>query len=562
METTQYYYPPEYLREPLEAYLRLQATTPGSEAGAIRSLITTEGQGQKQTLTSDEETSLIHAAYLYYNINYDTPWLQQDIEGLTIIERLNRAADWLYTTRLEPNHQLLWRDPLPFWGDIPLVGNTSYKTDFSPDQRIISIYDQALAYLAFIELATMNAAVGDTIQADAWQNKAESLKKQINNYLWNNKVGYYPWIETKNEDLVANNAQISIANALAVYGGLSDFQQNQTIFESLEWARTTAGVSKPGLSLYPYNNEASSGFVAGESYNGGVWDWWAGLQIQAEFFNGFAEMGQTHLLQVVNEWQKHPGNIIEWQASGGTEEEGSHYHLASAGTMGSAIIKGFFGVQLTGEGLSVQPRLGLNDGFIRVYQPTTDRYAAYSYDWNQDTINIAYGTNASGPVQFQVLKLHSEHIQQVTIDGQIVPFTSETVGLDTYTTFTASEGQHQIEISKGFPPVSAGEEIVSRNQPTLSNTYQPSVAPNSVEPRLEIREGIAEKSSLREGEKWQKDSTSEGIALRNTHEAWAALLRFVSTGWVILTSLILMVLAAIRRFSARRRVRPMKPKHF
>ena len=48
--------------------------------------------------------------------------------------------------------------------------------------------------------------------------------------------------------------------------------------------------------------------------------------------------------------------------------------------MGSAIIEGFFGVELNGQGLTLQPRLGLNDGFIRVYQAATDRYAAASGD--------------------------------------------------------------------------------------------------------------------------------------------------------------------------------------
>src|SRR4029450_949560 len=110
METAQYYYPDEYLREPIEAYLRRQygpdtvsldgdlGVVAGN--GAIGGIITPQGRSNKQTITSDEETSLIHAAYLYYNISYNTAWLQQPVKGLPVIARLNLAADWLYSHRL------------------------------------------------------------------------------------------------------------------------------------------------------------------------------------------------------------------------------------------------------------------------------------------------------------------------------------------------------------------------------------------------------------------------------------------------------------------------------
>jgi len=45
---------------------------------------------------------------------------------------------------------------------------------------------------------------------------------------------------------------VSIANALAVYAGLTNFTQSQAIFDNLEQARLAAGVKKPGLSLYPF----------------------------------------------------------------------------------------------------------------------------------------------------------------------------------------------------------------------------------------------------------------------------------------------------------------------
>ncbi|MFN8456611.1 MAG: hypothetical protein U0401_18415 [Anaerolineae bacterium] len=99
----------------------------------------------------------------------------------------------------------------------------------------------------------------------------------------------------------------------------------------------------------------------------------------------------------------------------------------------------------------LQPRLGLNDGLSGAYQAATDRYAAYSYDWDQNITRLDYGTNAAEPVQVKVLKLRSEQVNAVTVDGQPLAFETEKVGNDTYITFSAPSGQHRLEINKGQP---------------------------------------------------------------------------------------------------------------
>jgi cellobiose phosphorylase len=123
---------------------------------------------------------------------YDTAWLESQINSLTIIERLNRAADWVYTYRFDQGLQLLWRGHTTDWGDVKFEKGPGY-TDYTPaqDHLTASIYDQALAYMALIELAKMNAALGDTQRADEWQTKAEALKDQTNALLWQLDKGFY-----------------------------------------------------------------------------------------------------------------------------------------------------------------------------------------------------------------------------------------------------------------------------------------------------------------------------------------------------------------------------------
>jgi hypothetical protein len=578
METAQYYYPDEYLREPIEAFLRRQYTDETvsldgdfdvlAGSGAIGGIITPEGFSNKQTITSDEETSLIHAAYLYYTMAHDVAWLGSPIAGRTVIERLNLAADWFYVHRFDPELGLFWRGHTVDWGDVKFEESTNY-TDYDPEQDhlTVSIYDQALAYMALAELAEMNAAVGDVTRADEWRDKAQALKEQTNARLWQADKGFYRTHLhiTPLEHDFDESAMVSISNALAVYAGLTDFEQSQAILRNLERVRLETGADKPGLSIYPYYPNRWPdlffdylGMGYGNYQNGGVWDWWGGVQIKMEFTKGFAREGTEHLLQVANDWHEHPGNIIEWQSSTDPEHhEGSHYYSAAAGTMGSAIIEGFFGMNLSGEGLTLQPRLGLNDGFIRVYQPATDRYAAYRYDWDQDVIKIDYGTNVAEPVLIEVLALRPEQVTTVTLDSRPVVFNIETVGNDAYVVLTGPAGQHSLEIvqsspSNMHPASNIGESKTSRitnvnPDPKPSREAMVPTQPPIVETPSETNRGndvLAGHFDSSEGA--ESILANPGSAVEDSWESQLRLIHYIGTGLVVLAGLGLITLIAFR----------------
>ena len=527
LNTAQYFYPEAYLHQPIEAFLRRQQSN-----GAINGILLPNGQATKQTTAVDEETSLIHAAYLYYRISYNTAWLEKPIDGVMLIKRLNQAASWLYTHRLDPQTELLWRGST---GALSVI-----EAESGP--KTASIYDQSLAYMALLELAEMNAAVGDTTRADTWQTRAEALKSKTNALLWRPDQGVYQaqLQLTSSVSKGDDTGRVSIANALAAYAGVANSDQTLDIFSTLEKTRQAAGISKPGLSIYPYypnQHSLNAEMKAGRHQNGGVWDWWGGVQIGAEFQRGSSEMARRHLLQVANDWQKNPGNILEWQSSTEPQQEGSHYFTTAAGTMGNAIINGLFGVDLAGHGLSLQPRLGLNDGHIRVYQPATDRYAAYSYDWDQNTTRLDYGTNAGGSVTIKVLKLKSEQINSVALNGTPVNFHTETIGNDTYTVVTAPGGQHSVEIIKNLPPPADESGSATNGQYQAS---QPGVVRNAVVPRLS--EPVAPVSTVE-----NVAAPPETPAQLSARRSQTAFVRFAGALLVALTALGLLVLAAVRR---------------
>lgn len=460
MQGASYFYGEEYLRTPVEEFLRRQYTTttesedghvPG--AGAISAVIAPDGHFDKATAVSDEEVHLINAAYQYYKMAGGTDWLQKRLDGETILSRLNRALDWLYSHRYDGTHQLIKRGHTTDWGDVKFEPSAD-PTDLEPstDHWTCSLYDQALTFRALLELAEMNEALGARARAKDLLQRAEKLRRAANATLWNSQSGFYllhvhvtPLAHPFPEDQM-----VSISNAVAVYVGLSDPHQTASALASLERARLAAGAGKPGLSIYlPY----PPGFFAhpqmhsGEYQNGGLWDWWGGIQITAEFENGHSTLARTHLRLVAQDWALHPQEVYEWQNPLTGEGWGSSNYCSGAATLGEAIIRGLIGITIDKDGVVLEPRLGKHDGRVRVLQPATGLYASYDYRYEQRFVVLDYGSNHPGPLQFAVLTPRGKTIEKVSIDGQRVSHRMETLLNDGYCAFQGPSGVHRAVIS-------------------------------------------------------------------------------------------------------------------
>ncbi len=461
MPAVSYFYGDEYLRTPVEEFLLRQyaADTTSDDghvpgAGAISGVIASDHHIDKATAVSDEEVHLIHAAYQYYQTGGGIDWLQKRLGGEAVLSRLNAVLDWLYTHRYDSTLRLIKRGHTTDWGDVKFEPSVA-PTDLDPatDHWTCSIYDQALAYRALLELAEMNETLGGSARAEDLRCRAQELRRATNEQLWNEDGGFYllhlhatPLTHPFPEDQM-----VSISNAVAVYVGLSDPAQTNDALASLERARLSAGAGKPGLSVYP---PYPPGFFAhpqmhsGEYQNGGLWDWWGGLQIAAEFENGLSTLARAHLFLVAQDWALHPQAIYEWQSLSTGAGWGSHNYGSGAATVGEAIVRGLFGVTIDQDGVALEPRLSKHDGQIRLVQPATGLYASYDYRYEGDFILLDYGSNHRDPIRFAVLFPRGKAtVEEVSIDGQSASHTMETMLDDSYCVFQGPSGVHRAVIS-------------------------------------------------------------------------------------------------------------------
>ena len=460
LQTATYFYPAERLKSPIEEFLRRQYSdqTASDEdgvaagAGAISAVIAPDAHIDKATAVSDEETHLIHTAYVYFKTAGGSSWLAEDILGQTIISRLNQAMDWLYAHRLDNDTGLIKRAHTTDWGDVK-IEPADNPTDIDPDhdQWTASLYDQALAYRALTELADMNQATGDPERATDWLARADTLHGRVQSELWQPDRGFFrthlhltPLTHDFDED-----GMVSIANAVAMRCGLTDEEQSLRIIDALETARLDADASKPGIVLYPPYPDgtfAAERMRPGHYQNGALWDWWAGWQLMAEFESGNAGLGQEHLAQIARDWATHPGQVFEWQTIGDNTGHGPADYAGAAGTVGEAVIAGLFGVSFDEAGIELRPRLDDQGGFIRVYQPSTDHYVAYRYTPKRNALYLDYGTDSGQTVTIACLIPNGRETSELLLDEHIVHHRIQARGFDTYATTEVPPGIHRLTV--------------------------------------------------------------------------------------------------------------------
>lgn len=404
-----YFYPADRLRLAVEAFLRAQygPDTASSEdgwragAGAISATVGPDGIIDKATTVSDEETHLVHAAYAVYEMGGGPEWLVSEIEGRSVIGRLNDAGRWLLANRRDGSGFLIKREHTTDWGDVRFQPTGGNPTDIDPADVVwtASLYDQALAYRAWLELAAMNRAVGDEETAASWEGEASGLLDAANRRLWMEERGYFrthahlsPLEHDFDEDAI-----VSIANAVAVRCGLADEAQTRRAIAALERARVDAGSLKPGVVLFP---AYPADFFAyppmrhpGAYQNGGQWDWWGAWQVLAAFEEGYSPVGASLLLAVAADWAEHPGVVYEWQDVNTAQGHGAEDYAGAAGMYAQAVIEGLYGVRLRRDSVSLSPRLGNRPGDVAAYLPGSALYAKYAYRPSSGGLGLSYETN-------------------------------------------------------------------------------------------------------------------------------------------------------------------------
>ena len=343
MGYARYFYPAAPLQGIVGRFMMKQ-----SPDGEICDWIDTTGHSDKNTVESDQESSLVLAAY---QLALDDPeWLLQEVNGLAVFARLEKALDWLWRERFDPATGLLWSGFTADWGDVEKSYPDERATKLSDrSQRVFAIYTQAIYLQAGQKLIAMAEQLGNTKSAEHWRRRLRIISRNCRQRLYLPQQGYFliHRLQGKEDFLSLEKGILAVGgNAEAMRAGLLSRAEIDRLIAVLESRKKQFGLRSVSFTLLP---PYPRGFfphplLAPWSYqNGGEWDWIGGRLVAALYQNGFREKAEEYLREIVSK-NLRDGNIFEWSDRAGNGQ-GALFYAGAAGVLGEAILRGHLGLE-------------------------------------------------------------------------------------------------------------------------------------------------------------------------------------------------------------------------
>jgi len=432
---SRYFYSKDFLCSWFEEHLACQ-----KQEGSLEDWIDSQGKTDKNTTETDQETSAVQAAFQIYGL-LGPRWLEKPIEGTRIINRLNRALEFVWEVKRDENTGLITGAHTADWGDVDLVDsdqNAVYVDDRT--HWTADIYDQSMFYQASRNLAGMWAALGDAARRTLWEEKAAAIKASTNKWLWQEEKGFFKihvHLDSLRHDFDEDDIFAMGGNTTAILSGLADEEQSRRIILEALKRQEDHGISTiSGTLLPPYPKNIFKHPLLDDPFeyqNGAQWDWFGARLVYAMFEHGFSHLAKEKWQEII---QKNVDNrgFFEWDNKEGVGL-GSDFFAGTAGSMGKVLFEGYFGIKLGWNTLNIAPKLGKESGQITLFQPADDRYVHYTYEFdeNKGTVTMTFDTNFPSKGTLEILNPWfapdspdvSSNSLRVYLDGNEVEFETE-----------------------------------------------------------------------------------------------------------------------------------------
>lgn len=295
--------------------------------------------GFKNTVETDQESSLIQIVGKYIRKTGDTSILREDVAGRTVLERMDDMVDYLMRERYSEQYGLLFGAMTADWGDVQ--PNDDFGCDMNElSSRAIDVYDNAMFLIALDYLQEMT---DDASLQKKWNGIREQIAQNVRKHLWDaERKKFIPHLYIDPSPIPAgfdeNQIHYHGGTAVAIEAGLLSKEEIAVVNAQMLENVRLSGMPSIGLTLYPTYPE---GFFRGgmaKPYvyqNGGDWTWFGGRMIQQLVANGFVEEAYDEIRPMIDRVIKNQG-FFEWYGMGGVPSGSGHFK-GSAGVLAKAI---------------------------------------------------------------------------------------------------------------------------------------------------------------------------------------------------------------------------------
>ena len=296
--------------------------------------------GFKNTVETDQETSLIQAIFKYIDKTGDRDILDEVVAGETVYQRLSDAIDYLLSERYSADYGLITGATTFDWGDVQVEGGVVVDVD-ELTHWSIDIYDNAMLMIA---LEAMESFADSPEEKERWRDLHTKTKTNIRIHLWDDEHKKYiphiyldgsPFPSTFDE----NEIHYHGGTAVAIEAGNLNREEIAAVLSHMKRNIAASGAPSIGLTLYPPYPQEVLGKGVSRPYdyqNGGDWTWFGGRMIQQLISYGFVEEAYA-LVQPMFDRVIKNDDFYEWYRMDGTPA-GSAEFKGSAGVLGKSIM--------------------------------------------------------------------------------------------------------------------------------------------------------------------------------------------------------------------------------
>ena len=314
---------------------------PKSKAAAgydyIHTKLETRYAGHKNTVETDQETSLIQAIYKYVKRTGKTDILTEKVGDKTVAVRMEEAMEYLLNHRYSARYGLIWGATTADWGDVQpehewgvyLTSDTHYAID---------IYDNAMFVIA---LDNMMELLPDT--KARWKSVRNDIAKNSRKYLWDKKnQKFIPHIYLNGSPFSLSLDENAIfyhgGTAVAIEAGLLSKSEIKVSLDKMIKNVKESGAATIGLTMYPPYPQGA--FIGKGMYpygyqNGGDWTWFGARMIQQLIHYGFVHEAYEQMQPMVDRVIANKG-FYEWY-SVDNKPSGSGTFRGEAGVLYKSI---------------------------------------------------------------------------------------------------------------------------------------------------------------------------------------------------------------------------------
>lgn len=298
-------------------------------------------KAHKNTVETDQESSLVQAVCRYIQKTQDTSILDEQVRRIPVSERLEMALEYPLKHRFSEEYGLIWGATTADWGDVQPEHEWGVEFDEN-SHRAIDIYDNALLLVAIGEyLETIRAK--DAAQKAKWTRYRGNLRKSVRDHLWDEAAGkFIPHIYLEDSPFPKEFDESQVfyhgGTAVAIEAGLLNRDEILASYKRMRENMSNSGAATIGLTMYPpypeglFKNKSMGPY----SYqNGGDWTWFGARMVRQLARNGYVNESYQELEPMLDRVLKHRGFFEWWTPT--NQPKGSGQFRGAAGVLIEAI---------------------------------------------------------------------------------------------------------------------------------------------------------------------------------------------------------------------------------